>query len=321
MKSLIKEIFERPELVAQPPVLIDVGASGKIHPKWKTFAKYAICIAFDADEREFNISEEESKDYKKLFVYNCIVSDKEDKKIDFYLTEYPYTSSSLKPDLKKVEGYIYAPFYKIKDVVKLDNISLNAALSELNIDKIDWMKVDSQGIDLRLYQNLLNDTQDDILLLEFEPGIHGSYEGEDKLFDVMRYMDGKNFWLADINVNGVPRISRKGFDSLFSNPFYKKLAKVTVKKSPRWAEITYINSFKNENYSIREYLLGCVFCMVNNEFLSAISLAEKGETTFNDPIFRKIIQASKKGLISNFWDFDILKDEFLKKIKGVFKFN
>ncbi|MBX2841001.1 MAG: FkbM family methyltransferase [Flammeovirgaceae bacterium] len=318
MKNLIKEIFERPELIAQPPVLIDVGASGKIHPKWKLFAKYAICIAFDADDREFNVSEKESKDYKKLYIYNCIVSDKEEKKIDFYLTEYPYTSSSLKPDNKKVEGYIYAPFYKVKEVVELDNISLRAALTESKINKIDWMKVDSQGIDLRLYKNLDEDTQNNILLMEFEPGIHGSYEGEDKLFDVMRYMDNKNFWLADINVNGVPRISRDAFDGLFSNSLYKKLAKVTIKKSPRWAEITYINSFKNEKYAIREFLLGCVFCMVNNEYLNAISLAEKGESLFNDEIFQKIIQTSKKGLVSNFWNFDILKGEFLKKLKGTF---
>ena len=50
---MIDKILSRPEFQTEPPVLVDVGASGELHARWKPFAKYAVCIAFDADDRDF----------------------------------------------------------------------------------------------------------------------------------------------------------------------------------------------------------------------------------------------------------------------------
>ena len=47
--------MEHPEIQKKIPVLIDIGASGTIHEKWETLAKYSVCIAFDADSRDFKI--------------------------------------------------------------------------------------------------------------------------------------------------------------------------------------------------------------------------------------------------------------------------
>ena len=41
-----------PELEAEPPVLLDVGAARGMHPPWRRIAKYSLCVAFEADERE-----------------------------------------------------------------------------------------------------------------------------------------------------------------------------------------------------------------------------------------------------------------------------
>lgn len=67
----------------KPPVLFDVGASGEINKKWSTIAPYSICIAFDADDREFDVSEKQVSGFKKLhesyikefgaFNTNCMV--------------------------------------------------------------------------------------------------------------------------------------------------------------------------------------------------------------------------------------------------------
>jgi len=62
-------------LINQPPVLVDIGASGFLHRKWKSIAKYSICIAFDADDRDFDISKIENKNWKKLIKLNRLVAE------------------------------------------------------------------------------------------------------------------------------------------------------------------------------------------------------------------------------------------------------
>ena len=66
MKKIIKKIMSHPSLVSQPPILMDIGASGFIHKKWNSIAKYSICIAFDADTRDFQTTEAEDIGWRKL---------------------------------------------------------------------------------------------------------------------------------------------------------------------------------------------------------------------------------------------------------------
>jgi hypothetical protein len=56
--KIIKTILESDYFAAAPPVLVDIGASGEINTKWKPIAPYSICIAFDADDREFHITKQ-----------------------------------------------------------------------------------------------------------------------------------------------------------------------------------------------------------------------------------------------------------------------
>ena len=87
---MIDQILSRKEFQDKPPVLIDVGASGEIHAKWKKIAKYSICIAFDADEREMSFTENKESGFEKLITINRIVTDRAEDEIDFYLTQSPF---------------------------------------------------------------------------------------------------------------------------------------------------------------------------------------------------------------------------------------
>ena len=71
---MIDKILSRPEFQTEPPVLVDIGASGQLHGRWKAFAKYAVCIAFDADDRDFGYVESESSHFRKLYTFNNIVT-------------------------------------------------------------------------------------------------------------------------------------------------------------------------------------------------------------------------------------------------------
>ena len=50
--SLLDRIFAEPELREFPPVLVDVGAAGGVHPAWRRIARYAVGVGFEPDARE-----------------------------------------------------------------------------------------------------------------------------------------------------------------------------------------------------------------------------------------------------------------------------
>lgn len=272
--KLLKEIFSIEELQLNPPVLIDIGASGALHKRWKKIAKYSICIAFDADSREMKIIENAKSDFKKLYVYNCIVSDKDEGEVDFYLTKSPYCSSVLKPDIQNLKAWAYSDKFEITGKSKIKAKQLHTILGELEIDKVDWYKSDSQGLDLRLFSSLPDEIKDNIIISEFEPGFIDSYISEDKLSKLISYLETQNFWLSDIIVKGSQRISQKQLNEIYKSFLLKKLAHFSHKTSAGWAELLYINNFQKIT-NLRGYILGWIFSTILEQHGFALSLIEK----------------------------------------------
>jgi hypothetical protein len=120
--AMIDMVLQRQEFIEAPPVLLDIGASGAIHRKWRTIAKYSIGIAFDADVREMNYAIKESSGYKKLYLFNRLVTDSPSSETDFYLTRSPYCSSLLRPDEKSIANWAFADLFEVEKTVKLKSI-------------------------------------------------------------------------------------------------------------------------------------------------------------------------------------------------------
>lgn len=286
--NIINEILTSKEFKEDPPVLLDIGSSGHLVENWKDIAKYSICIAFDADKRDIEYIVEENKKYKKLYLYNCIATDKENGKSNFFLTKSPYCSSSLEPDTKALSDYAFCDLFTIKKKVSLKAINLKTILKNLRIKRIDWFKTDSQGTDLRLFNSLDNSLRKKVLIADFEPGIIDAYKGEDKLANLFLYMDRLPFWVSSMNIASSPR---SNLDILS-----KKISKIEIdaltrcsKLAPHCAEITYMNSFNDKiKFSKRDYLLMWIFATLNKQYSFALEVAIKGNEKFNDNVFTKL---------------------------------
>lgn len=292
--KIIDKILSRNEFRDNPPILLDIGASGELHAKWKDIAKYSICIAFDADDRDLLFAEKETDNYKKLYIFNRIVSDQSDEELEFHLTNSPYCSSVLPPANKSLNNWIFSELFNVERKAKIKAVNLPAVLRELNIKKIDWFKTDSQGTDLRLFKSLGQDIVDKVLIAEFEPGIIDAYEGEDKLASLMLYMDKQPFWMSEINILGSKRINSKIYDKL--NKQERKTMSF-LKTSPGWGEVLYLNSFEKDSLlDKRDYLLGWVFAYNEGQYGFALEIALKGLEKFNDDIFAQMKECSLKKL-------------------------
>ncbi|MBK7632175.1 MAG: hypothetical protein IPJ23_16010 [Ignavibacteriales bacterium] len=305
---MLTKVLNRKELIDQPPVLIDIGASGQIHKIWRKIAPHSICVAFDADDREFGFVTNDKSGFRKLHVFNCIVTNKDDKEIEFYLTESPYCSSTLTPDINALNVWAFADKFNVQSTTNLKSISLTNALKQVNLTYVDWFKTDSQGTDLRLFKNLGDEITQKVLVAEFEPGIIDAYKGEDKFFMLLEYMADKNFWLSNLTIKGSKRISNDNLKDLSSNGLLQKLIQFSLVTSPGWSETTFINKFDKE-LSIRDYLLGWVFATILKQYGFAFNIATIAKKKFNDNMFIEMTEASSYALKMN-----ILKLKFFPAV-------
>lgn len=310
--DIITKILESEFFTNKPPVLIDIGASGEINQKWNRIAPYSICIAFDADDREFQVSEQTNKEYKKLISFNRIVTSEPAGKASFYLTSSPYCSSLLAPQTEKLESWIFSDLFKVERSTSLAAITIAEALQKVNIDYIDWFKTDTQGTDLRLFKTLPQKLSSQMLAAEFEPGILDAYTGEDKLFHVMEEMHKNDFWLSSMEVKGVQRLKSK-----YVEEFGMRTIKRIVRKSPGWAEVTYLRLPVVSTQ--RQLLLLYIFALIDRQFGFALEVADKAVEKFSDDIFQDCRKAVLKKIKSDRWKipFIIFKRQIKKILPGI----
>ncbi len=299
--DIIDQILACPLLSAAPPVLVDIGASGEINPKWKAIAKYSICIAFDADDREIGYAVNESSEYRKLYVFNSLVSDRESAGADFYLTSSPYCSSLLEPDHQSLDKWNFGDLFHVNNIAKMKTVTLPTALREIGVSKIDWFKTDSQGTDLRLFSSLGEEGMRKTLMAEFEPGIIDGYKGEDKLHMLMSFMDKRPFWMNDIKICGTQRLSQEAIYKQFPGYNGKQAHGLPFRISPCWAEVSYFNQFGIEALylDLRDFLLGWVFAVIDGQHGFALDIALQGKQRFNETFFDMLVQYSTAEVARN----------------------
>jgi hypothetical protein len=295
-----------------PPVLVDIGASGTIHPKWKSIARHSICVAFDADDREFRMNQEEGSAYRRLITFNRIVTSQPEKLATFYLTASPFCSSLLRPKEETLSKWVFGDLFRIEKKIELSAITIHEALGAAGLTYIDWFKTDTQGTDLRLFNSLPEQLSHNILAAEFEPGILDAYEGEDKLHEVMKKMEEKQFWLSTMDVKGIQRLNKNYVRKVGS-----LYAKRIIRKSPGWAELTYLR--KPISLSARQYLLLFVFAVVEQQFGFALEVLDEADVNYNDAIFRDCRRAVLATIQRNRWKvpFVVLKRQINKLFSDI----
>ena len=309
--KIVNTILESDYFLNRPPVLVDIGASGGINKKWKIIAPYSTCIAFDADDRDFQISEVTNSQFKRLITFNRIVTDEQSSYLDFYLTKSPYCSSLLKPDLEKLKPWVFHSLFEVEKTMSLSAITLTKSLSQAGIDYVDWFKTDTQGTDLRLFRSLSPEVSKNILVAEFEPGIIDAYQGEDKLYMIMQEMHEREFWLSSMSVKGTQRL-----DADYAGKVGTFKSKRIFRRSPCWAEVTYLR--QPFTGSERELLLQFVFALLEEQYGFALEVIDFAEGIYSDEIFIQCKKAVFNKIEKEKWKipFVIIKRQLNKLLSS-----
>lgn len=266
-------------------VLVDVGASGGAPDIWKPLASQATYVGFDPDLRE--IRTDTAGGYRTGIIINkAVCADPSSASVPFFLTESPYCSSMLRPDERALSMYSFASLFRVTQTTSVPATTLNKVVEEHALGQIDWLKMDAQGADLRIYDSLTAELRNRLLAIDTEPGLIDAYQNEDLFIDVHRRLRADGFWLSHVEIRGVPRISQSvlaelGIETRSGIP---DSARAHLRSSPGWCEARYlrtVESLKDRRLGERETVLAWAFAMVDGQYGHALEIAQVAKRDFN----------------------------------------
>ena len=303
------------------PVLLDVGASSGPPPFWRDIAKHAVHVAFDPDLRE--MSEAHGGPFYKSTVLNeAITANKHCDQVTFYLAAAPQCSSTLRPNYEVVSNFFGAERFEIKQEVQAKATTIDQVLERLKLDRIDWLKLDTQGTDARLFESIRDDVRSRLLAVDLEPGLRGAYVGEDLFGEVHRTMLANGLWLSRAEVKGFPRMRQATLGATTSAhaDLTAEVVAKAVRKTPGWIELRYLRTLESiaqplaagRAFDRNDYLMLWAFAIIDEQYGFALDVAREYEQRFgrdeklvamtSEPVvrIRESFQAAKRAAKKSF---------------------
>ena len=191
--------------------LVDIGASLEPFRAFRPLLGRATYVGFDPDRREMHTDGSESG--RRVIVDKAVVAESGRSTATFFLTHNPTASSTLRPAADELAPYLHAYRYDVVGEAEVPATTLDQALASAGLDRLDWLKLDTQGTDLRLVESLSEPMFATVMAVDAEPGLDPYYETEDTFGDLHRAMTERGFWLADLDLTRAVRLRRETFDA------------------------------------------------------------------------------------------------------------
>ena len=254
MKTIINKIINSKIFLKKPIVLIHIGSDGSNFSTWKKIGESSILISVDP-----SITKEKNKTFLKVNYVQKIIDGKNGVKT-FYTTKDTHCSSLLEPKKTEYSKWYGAHRFKVVRKEQHKVSSLNSILKALNINYIDWLVIDAQGVDLNIFSNIDKKIQSKISILDLEPGFFEFYKKADNISEVFKYTK-KNFEFEDMTFGYNYKVNSKNLSKLDKKILYR-----FNKPSKIYSNITFVN--KNNNNE-RILLLKIIYLISKKKFFEA----------------------------------------------------
>ena len=175
-------------------VIVDVGASGGIHPRWSKTTEFYKGILFEPDPREFDALKKNSDN--NLIVINSALSDS-NKEIEFHLCKKQEVSSVYPPNFNFLNKFADSERFNVEKIIHLNADTLDNQLKKEGIDEVDFIKIDTQGYELSILKGSSNCIEN-IVGLEVEVEFEPLYVGQPLFSEVDNYVKENGFILVDL---------------------------------------------------------------------------------------------------------------------------
>lgn len=268
------------------PVLMDIGASGEPPAIWNDIAPQSIYIGFDPDLREIH-EDRSSQFHRSVIINEAVTAEKDASEVTFYLTKSPYCSTTLAPNPQATAHWLERDLFEVETRATVRATTIDSVLKRLNISRLDWIKLDSQGIDLRLINSISSDVLSRVMAIDTEPGLQDIYRSEDLFVDVHRDLTRNGFWLSGIITGGFVRMRRATLDVAghADAKIDERYIRSSVRTSPTYFEARYLRTLEwlaENSLSQREYILLWIFALTDNQLGFALDLNVEFERIFGE---------------------------------------
>lgn len=239
--SLVQQILRRRD---ETLVLFDVGASAGLFAPFAPLLPIAVYVGFDAD---FVGTQAARRAKRSLLLQNLIREPEAGQSVSLFITRNPTSSSTLEPNADRVRHYAFSHRFDVMRTETMTAKTLDAVLDENQLERIDWLKMDTQGTDLRIALSLSPARFAQLLCVDVEPGFDDYYRGEDTFAPTHRELTARGFFLAHAMVQGAPRISRTAAEARLGlgSRLGRYLAEMTLPTSPTAIEARYLRTVES----------------------------------------------------------------------------
>jgi FkbM family methyltransferase len=297
--TLLDRIFQTPELAEAPPVLIDVGAAGGVTPVWRRIARYSIGVGFEPDARDAARLRAGNRVFKKWIYCAGLVAPNVDARGEkpFHFTRSPHCSSLLKPQHDRLRDWCFADYFVVERMGTVPAVTLHQALTGNGLDRVDWLKCDTQGLDLSLFLSLPDAWRRKTLAVEFEPGLIDAYEGEDKFWHTLKGMEEEPFWLCELLIGDSPRGNPAAMRAELGEWTGKWMPRLAP-SAPAYVNARYLREIGTGATALdrRGLLLAWVFADLLGQHAHALMVAREGCARGEDGLFAAMRETSRRRL-------------------------
>jgi hypothetical protein len=260
------------------PILVDVGASGSPPAIWNPIAANSVYVGFDPDLREFRMIDDGQ--FRRAIIVNKAVTGTEAAEtVDFYLTKSPYCSSTLPPSMESLNNYLFADLFEVVGHKDVTAAPLSSILAEAGLDQLHWLKTDSQGTDLRIYQGLPPDIRAEVVAVDVEPGLIDAYHGEDLFSTTHEALSKDGFWLSNLRVEGSIRLRPATLERQ-KGRVSPRLMRGAARTSPGWVEARYLRGpdwLGQRSSSPAPFVLLWTFAVLDQQLGYALDVVDEYE--------------------------------------------
>jgi FkbM family methyltransferase len=174
-------------------VLVDVGARGGISSRWRPLEPWLRVIGFEPDARSFEAIDQS----ERMTVFPTALAARSGN-IELHLTTEAGDSSTLAPNRPFLDRFPHAERFDVIETRTIAARTLDEQLDEGGIDRVDFIKLDTQGSELMILEGSAETLRRGVFGIEVEVELNPMYERQPLLADVDRFLRPLGYELFDL---------------------------------------------------------------------------------------------------------------------------
>jgi FkbM family methyltransferase len=184
-------------------LVVDVGARGGFEKHWSWYGDQVKLFGFEADTKECERLNRQNTQNGNRFFPTALHRDRGRK--PFYITAYTSSSGFFQPDAQKLQRFPDRVNLSVVQAVEMDTTDFDSFARENNIDYVDFMKLDAEGLELEIMKGATGFLDTSVIGLSIEVWFQQMHIDQPVFSEVDLFLRQHGFTLFDLSTNRIGR--------------------------------------------------------------------------------------------------------------------